>query len=267
MLETLASLVNWTHVAFAYGFLSVRYLVIAGLAALVFYAWRRERRIETKIQPRWPRAADYRREIAYSLLTFAVFVATGQLVLNGPLREFHQLYGDVAEYGWTWFVLSIPVVLVLHDTWFYWMHRLIHHRLLYRRAHLVHHKSINPTPWASFSFHPIEAVLEALGILFQVFLIPLHPGVLAIAMLLMTVYNVYGHLGWELYPRGFASHPIGRFVNTSVAHNQHHAKARNNYGLYFLWWDHWMGTRDEGYEAAFDAATEPRLATGAAQLA
>lgn len=253
--------------AFAYGFLSVRYLVIAGLAALVFYAWRRERRIATKIQPRWPRAADYRREIAYSFLTFAVFVATGQLVLNGPLREFHQLYGDVAEYGWTWFVLSIPVVLVLHDTWFYWMHRLIHHRLLYRRAHLVHHKSINPTPRASFSFHPIEAVLEALGILFQVFLIPLHPGVLAIAMLLMTVYNVYGHLGWELYPRGFASHPIGRFVNTSVAHNQHHAKARNNYGLYFLWWDHWMGTLDEGYEAAFDAATEPRSATGAAQLA
>ncbi len=138
MLETLASLVNWTHVAFAYGFLSVRYLVIAGLAALVFYAWRRERRIETKIQPRWPRAADYRREIAYSFLTFAVFVATGQLVLHGPLREFNQLYVDVAEYGWTWFVLSIPVVLVLHDAWFYWMHRLIHHQ---REYNFFYHSS------------------------------------------------------------------------------------------------------------------------------
>jgi len=238
--------------AIGFGVLCLRYVAVAGLAALTFYTWRRERHIETKIQPRWPRAADYQREIGYSLLTFAVFTTTGFAVLNGPLQPYHHLYHDVSEYGWTWFIVSIPLVLVLHDTWFYWAHRLMHHRLLYRRVHLVHHRSINPTPWASFAFHPLEAVVEAGGILFQAFLLPLHPGTLAIAMLIMTLYNVYGHLGWELYPRGFAAHSIGRFFNTSVSHNQHHAQAKNNYALYFLWWDRWCGTLDPEYEAEFE---------------
>ena len=258
---------RWDFMAIAYGLLSVRYLVVAGLAALIFYAWRRERRIETKIQPRWPKTADYRREIGYSFLTFAVFIAVGQLVLRGPFAEHHRVYTDVADDGWTWFVVSIPIVLVLHDAWFYWMHRLMHHRGLYRRMHLTHHRSINPTPWASFAFHPLEAVVEAGGILFQVFLLPLHPGVLAIAMMGMTVYNVYGHLGWELYPKGFAGHPIGRFVNTSVSHNQHHAKAKHNYGLYFLWWDRWFGTLDETYEQAFDEVTTRRATPDAEVVA
>ncbi|MEM9173854.1 MAG: sterol desaturase family protein [Myxococcota bacterium] len=266
MLEPLADLLDWKAAGLVFAFLSLRYVLIAGGAAFVFYAGRKPRRLETKIQARWPRASDYRREIGYSFLTFVFFILTGQAVLRGPLAEFHHLYLDPSQYGWTWLVVSLPVVLVLHDAWFYWMHRLIHHPRLYRRAHLVHHKSINPTPWASFAFHPFEAILEAGGILFQIFLLPLHPGVLGLAMVIMTVYNVYGHLGWELYPKGFASHPVGRFVNTSVSHNQHHARARNNYGLYFLWWDRWMGTLDEGYEAAFEAVAERRAERDAEEL-
>ena len=147
-------------------------------------------------------------------------------------------------------------MLLVHDAYFYWMHRAMHHPRIYRRAHLVHHRSTNPTPWAAFAFHPIEAVFEALPIVAIAFLMPVHFGVLGLSMLLMTVYNVYGHLGWELYPKGFARHPIGRFVNTSVSHNHHHEKARDNYGLYSLWWDRWFGTLDPQYEARFDRITE-----------
>jgi hypothetical protein len=53
-------------------------------------------------------------------------------------------------------------------------------------------------------------------------------------------YAVYAHLGYELYPRGFGAHWFGRWINTSVAHNTHHAKARYNYGWYFLFWDRMM---------------------------
>jgi sterol desaturase/sphingolipid hydroxylase (fatty acid hydroxylase superfamily) len=39
-----------------------------------------------------------------------------------------------------------------------------------------------------------------------------------------------------------------------VAHNTHHATARHNYGLYFLWWDRWMGTLDPAYDRRYDMA-------------
>ncbi len=258
MLPQLAdSVPSWLLFAvIGFGVLTLRYGVVAGLAALVFYGGRRDERLESKIQPRWPRPGDVHREIGYSLLTFGVFIAVALVTHRGLLRDHSLIYADVAQHGWGWFALSIGIVLVVHDAYFYWAHRAMHHPRVFRTVHLVHHRSKNPTPWAAFAFHPIEAVFEALPIVGIAFLIPVHFGVLGLSMLFMTVYNVYGHLGWELYPKGFARHPIGRFINTSVSHNHHHERARDNYGLYFLWWDRWLGTLDPEYETRFDRIAE-----------
>jgi len=232
--------------------LSVRYLVIAGLAAGIFYGLARRWTFAHKLQQRWPRNRDYAREIGYSLLAFAVFSAVAVLVLTGPVRPFTRIYSDVAEHGWPYLIASSAAVLLIHDAYFYWMHRLMHHPKVYRFVHLTHHRSTNPTPWTSFAFHPLEALVEAGIIVFIAFLFPVHPLVILGFVLVMTVYNVYGHLGWELYPSGFARHPIGRWINTSISHNQHHRYAHSNYGLYFLWWDRWFGTLHPDYEAAFE---------------
>ena len=76
--------------------------------------------------------------------------------------------------------------------------------------------------------------------------------------ILSIVYNVYGHLGFELYPKGFHRTWVGRWVNTSVSHNQHHHFFKGNYGLYFLWWDRWMGTIRPDYDRAFEEVTGGR---------
>ena len=74
----------------------------------------------------------------------------------------------------------------------------------------------------------------------------------------MIVYNVYGHLGYELYPKGFSRHWLGKWINTSVSHNQHHQYFKGNYSLYFTFWDRWMGTMRPDYEQRFEelAATK-----------
>lgn len=238
-----------------YLLLSVRYLVLAGAAVLVWYGLRRRQGFQRKIQQRWPRRADYQREIGYSFLTFGVFAAVAVIVLTDPVRSHTQIYGDLSLHGWPYFLFSLVLVLLIHDAYFYWMHRLMHQPKIYRLVHLTHHRSTNPTPWAAFAFHPLEAVAEAGIIVFIAFLFPVHSGVILLFVLLMTIYNVYGHLGWELYPKGFAQSRIGRWVNTSVSHNQHHRHAHSNYGLYFLWWDRWFGTLHAQYEAAFVEAT------------
>jgi sterol desaturase/sphingolipid hydroxylase (fatty acid hydroxylase superfamily) len=74
----------------------------------------------------------------------------------------------------------------------------------------------------------------------------------------MIVYNVYGHLGYELYPKGFNKHWLGRWINTSVNHNQHHQYFTGNYGLYFTFWDRIMGTIRKDYDQRFEEVTNKR---------
>jgi sterol desaturase/sphingolipid hydroxylase (fatty acid hydroxylase superfamily) len=129
----------------------------------------------------------------------------------------------------------------------------MHQPSIFKIFHLVHHKSTNPSPWAAYAFNPLEAVVEA-GILpVFVFTLPLHVTHTFIFFFIMIVYNVYGHLGYELYPKGFNKNFIGKWINTSINHNQHHQFFKGNYGLYFLWWDRWMNTLRSDYDKQFDA--------------
>jgi len=147
-----------------------------------------------------------------------------------------------------WFWLSIVVMLLLHDTMFYWMHRAMHSRLLFTFMHKAHHLSVHPTAFAAYSFHPSEAFCEALIVTVIVFMIPVHPFAFLLFQTISTAYNVYGHCGREFYPIGTASHWLGRWLNTSTAHASHHFKGCNNYGLYFMFWDRMMKTADPMYK-------------------
>ena len=124
--------------------------------------------------------------------------------------------------------------------------------------HLVHHKSTNPSPWAAYAFHPLEAIVEAGIFVVFLFTIPIHKFHLLIFFFIMIVYNVYGHLGYELYPKGFNKHWLGKWINTSVNHNQHHQYFKGNYGLYFTFWDRIMGTIRKDYDQRFEEVTTKR---------
>ena len=62
----------------------------------------------------------------------------------------------------------------------------------YRHAHYVHHESLSPSPWASFSFHPLESVIEALFIPALVFVVPIHVAGLLFVLTSMTIFGVRG---------------------------------------------------------------------------
>lgn len=230
----------------------LRYAVIALAAFLIFYRLKRKTWAYRKIQLRFPQDRDYWREFGYSVLTSVIFAAIGYVVFFTPFRAFTRVYVHYSDHSTAYFLFSIVLILLVHDTYFYWTHRAMHHPRVYRFVHRVHHLSVNPSPWAAFAFHPLEAVVEAGIIVLVALLFPVHPLAIAIFLLIMMVYNVYGHLGYELYPRGFSRHPLGRWINTSVNHNQHHETFKGNYGLYFLWWDRWMHTLRTDYDDKFE---------------
>ncbi|MBC7848187.1 MAG: sterol desaturase family protein [Chitinophagaceae bacterium] len=230
-----------------------RYLLFAGIAFLLAYVLFNRRINTKKIQSRFPKAADYKREIGYSIITIAILALFPFVLLrNDAIRPHTTFYKDISQYGWTYFVLALPIMILMHDTYFYWAHRLMHHPKVFRFVHLIHHKSTNPSPWAAYSFHPLEAIIEGGIIVVFLFTIPVHSIHLFLFILFMIIYNVYGHLGWEIFPKGFSRHWLGKWMNTSVNHNQHHQHFKGNYGLYFLFWDRLMGTIREDYDRHFD---------------
>lgn len=222
-----------------------RYIMAAAIVWIIWYIVLRPRIAHKKIQSRFPKRQDYQREIGYSLLSILIFSAYPALMLLTPFRQHTLYYMHIHDYPMWWFCAAFPLTFLLHDTYFYWTHRLMHHPRLFKLVHLIHHKSTNPSPWAALSFHPAEAVIEAgiFGVLLMI--MPLHAIHIAVFFGLQMLYNVYGHLGWELYSPRFTASRIGRWFNTSRAHNAHHQYFRGNYGLYFLWWDRWCGTLRE----------------------
>ena len=53
---------------------------------------------------------------------------------------------------------SIPVVYLMEELGFYWMHRAFHHPYLYK-YHKIHHRWTRPEPYAALDCHPLEHAL------------------------------------------------------------------------------------------------------------
>lgn len=236
---------------------TVRYFAIAGLAYVLFYFILKNRFLYRKIQAKFPGWDKMRYDILHSFQTILIFTTMATLVFF-QWREYTNFYPKIDDYGVGYYLLTFPLMFIIHDTYFYWMHRFMHLPKVFKKVHLVHHQSTNPTPWTSYSFHFLEAVLEACIIPLIAFILPVHSSALGLFLLFQFIYNVYGHLGFELYPRYFTKTWIGKWINTSVAHNMHHKYFKGNYGLYFLFWDRAMGTLREDYDQTFDRTTAPK---------
>lgn len=233
----------------------LRYIVFAGIGWLLGYVLFKRRWHHRKINLKIPTASDMWREFRWSMLTVVVYGFVGAATIWAWKMGWTQLYRKPDALGWPWFVASILIAIVLHDTWFYWSHRLMHHRALFRWFHKVHHASTNPSPWAAYSFAPLEALAQALIFPIVVFLIPITPWAFAIFMVWQIAFNVAGHTGYEYHPRWLMDSWLGKFVNTPTNHAMHHESMRGNYGLYFNVWDRLMGTNHANYEARFREVT------------
>ena len=230
----------------------LRYTLFAGLAFTLFYILKKKAFAWARIQEKHPRARIILSEVQHSAYTAFIFALMAVALYFLREAGYTQIYTDISTYGWGYFLLSFLLLVLLHDTYFYWMHRLLHHPKLFRIFHWVHHLSHNPTPWASLSFHPLEALAEVAIIPIAALLIPFHPLALLLLATWSLIWNVIGHLGYELFPKGFVHHPFLRWFNTSTHHNMHHQRSGCNYGLYFNFWDTWMGTNHPEYRNTFD---------------
>ncbi len=234
----------------------VWYGLAAGVASLTLYVILRRALRRRKIIPHLPSFKQQRREVYHSLVSVMVFgsvVGTIVFASNSGLPT--RLYSPIDKYGWGWYVATLVMAIFVQDAYFYWTHRLLHHRALFRRMHRVHHLSTNPTPWAAYSFNVGEAYVHAGIAPLLLYTIPMHYSAFLAFMLWQVVFNVIGHCGYELFPHRVMRTWAGTFVNTPTHHVMHHEKINGNFGLYFNYWDRLFKTNHADYEERFEALT------------
>jgi len=224
--------------------IALRYVVIAG--GLHYWLWLRapEKVSAQRLTQLTPTKKVMRHEIKLSLISSFIYAAPGAFLIELWERGGTALYSGYIDgvAGWVYVFVSGALYLFAHDTYVYGTHRAMHLPKLYRAFHAGHHKSKQPTPWASFSFDPLEAVVSAWFLPALALFIPIHVGVVLVLLTVMTMNAVFNHAGWEIYPKRWIDGGFGKVMITATHHNKHHTRFTGNYGLYFRFWDYWMGT-------------------------
>jgi lathosterol oxidase len=227
--------------------LVARYFIIAGLFWCIFYVWFKDKWELYKLHQRAYSSRQFRKEVSWSLITSLIFAIAGALTLWVWQRGYTQVYERIDLYGWWYLPVSLVLSLFIHELYYYWVHRWMHRPAIFRIVHKVHHESNITSPWTAFSFHPLEGLLQALILPLILIIIPLHPYIILLQLVIMSVSSVINHLDIEIFPSWFYKHAVGRWLIGATHHSLHHKQFRYNYGLYFTFLDKMHGTESPAY--------------------
>ena len=130
-----------------------------------------------------------------------------------------------------WFLLVFFLIPIWQSFYFYWIHRLLHTRALYR-FHALHHRNTDIGPWSGLSMHPVEHIFY-FGTVFVHLLVPTHPVHLICHLMFYGLYAIITHTGHEgLWIKGRKRLHLGNFH-----HQMHHRYFECNYGTLEVPWD------------------------------
>lgn len=234
-----------------YAIVLFRYFLMVGGFWFVFYRWKPKWTKLRQIYPALPGKQEQLFEIKWSVITSILFALAGAVMGMMWQKNWTMIYLKFDEYGYWYLPVSWLIFLFLHDTYFYFAHRWLHIPSVYRKYHAIHHASLKPSPWCSFSFHPMESLINAAAIPLFILIVPIHPVVILFHLTIMTISAITNHLGFEVLPKSGATNWFSRWLISGVHHTQHHRYFRSNYGLFFTWWDIWLKTEHPSYVEEF----------------
>jgi len=178
-----------------------------------------------------------RLEISSSIRAFPGMTLLTLPWFQAEVMGYSRLYNDVGEFGWGYLVFSIFFFLVFTDYLVYWVHRLLHHPILYKHLHKPHHKWLIPTPFASHAFHPVDGYLQSVPYHLFIFLFPLHRVLYLFLFVAINFWTIFIHDSDMV-----TGHILENVINGPAHHTLHHLYFTVNYGQYFTWADRTGGS-------------------------
>ncbi|RKF77131.1 putative Delta-desaturase [Golovinomyces cichoracearum] len=162
-----------------------------------------------------------------SILTTPFFLA--------EVRGHSKLYDALSDQPFIGYnILQFPLFLIFTDFCIYWIHRGLHHPLIYKTLHKPHHKWIMPSPYASVAFHPLDGWAQSVPYHLFPFIFPLQKFVYLALFFFVQIWTIMIHDGEYV-----ANSPI---INGAACHTMHHLYFNYNYGQYTTLWDRMGGS-------------------------
>lgn len=215
-------------------FFATIYLVTAGVTWLLAQALMPALGFGRRIDPRALGAGQLRRELGGSLSSILIF-GIGLVFPWGLLR---LGWAELAVAPSAWRIAAeIVVLFVWNEAHFYANHRLLHTAGM-RRFHAAHHRSHVATPFSTYSFHPVEAILLGKVPLLPMLLHDFSFAALLSLPLMSIVLNNLGHSNYEFSRVA----PARGWLGASRRHHLHHACYHGNYGFLIGTFDRLFGT-------------------------
>lgn len=134
---------------------------------------------------------------------------------------------------------------VIEDTWHYFLHRLLHHKRIYKYIHKVHHEFQAPFGIEAEYAHPLETLILGTGFFIGIVLLCDHVILLWAWVTVRLLETIDVHSGYDIPLNPLNYIP---FYTGARHHDFHHMNFIGNYASTFTWWDRIFGT-DVQYHA------------------
>lgn len=140
-----------------------------------------------------------------------------------------------------WFVAIFFLIPIWESFYFYWIHRWLHWRPLYKLAHHLHHRNSNVGPWSGLSMHPVEHIIYLGSVLIH-WVIASHPVHILCHLQHYCLTAATTHCGFE----GLVVRDKNRLALGTFHHQMHHRYFECNYGSLEMPWDVLFGSFHDG---------------------
>lgn len=168
---------------------------------------------------------------------------------TAEVRGYAKLYDTPAEAPFYLYnLLQLPLFILFTDCIIYWIHRGLHHPMVYKTLHKPHHKWIMPTPFASHAFHPVDGFAQSIPYHVFPFIFPLQKLAYVGLFAFINIWTIMIHDGEYV-----ANSPV---INGAACHSLHHLYFRVNYGQYTTLWDRLGGSYRKPNDELFNRETK-----------